>query len=83
MTWHCSSISEDLHRFAAFAHKTVFVIVSALNLSRANTADFLQMCVNLQKYWNKVMSNDGLILEYMDLSHIHLAVFLSWFLQSG
>ena len=23
---------------------------------------------------NNVMSNDGLIIEYMDLSHIHLAV---------
>ena len=34
----------------------------------------LQICVNLQKYWNNVMSNDGLIIEYMDLSHIHLAV---------
>ena len=41
---------------------------------RANAANFLQIWVNLQKYWNNVMSTDGLILEYMDLSHIHLAV---------
>ena len=37
-------------------------------------ANFLQICVNLQKYWNNAMSNDGLIIENMDLSHIHLAV---------
>jgi hypothetical protein len=30
---------------------------------RANAANFLQICVNLQKYWNNVMSNDGLIIE--------------------
>ena len=37
-------------------------------------ANFLQICVNFQKYWNKAMSNDGLIIENMDLSHIHSAV---------
>ena len=41
---------------------------------RANAANFLQICVNLQKYWNNVMSNYGLNIGYMDLSHIHLAV---------
>ena len=34
----------------------------------------LQICANLQNFWNNMMSNDGLITEYMDLSHIHLAV---------
>ena len=42
-------------------------------MSGADAAHFLQICVNLQNYWN--MSIDGgLIIEYMDLSHIHLAV---------
>ena len=36
----------------------------------------MQICVNFQKYWNNAMSNDGLIIENMDLSHIHLAVSL-------
>ena len=34
----------------------------------------MQICVNLQKYWNNAMSNDGLIVENMAQSHIHLAV---------
>ena len=40
---------------------------------RSYAANFLQICVNLQKYWNNTMSKDGLIIENMDLSHIHLA----------
>ena len=43
-------------------------------ISQANAANFVQICVNLQKYQNNVMSIDGLIIEHMDLSHIHLAV---------
>jgi hypothetical protein len=34
----------------------------------------LQICVNFQKYWNNAVSNDDLIVENMDLSHIHLNV---------
>ena len=34
-------------------------------------ANFLQIFANLQ---NNMMSNDGLNIENMDLSHIHLAV---------
>ena len=41
---------------------------------RSYAANFLQICVNFQKYWNNAMSNDDLIIENMDLSHIHLAV---------
>ena len=41
---------------------------------RSYAANFLQICVNFQKHWNNAMSNDGLIIENMDLSHIHLAV---------
>jgi hypothetical protein len=37
-------------------------------------ANFLQICVNVQKYRYNVMSNDGLVIENMDLSHIQLAV---------
>ena len=33
-----------------------------------------QICVNLQKYWNNLMSNDGFIIENMELSLIYLAV---------
>ena len=64
LTWHCSSISEDLHsNDHNLVTKNNFVI------------RFVQICTNLQKSWNNMMSNDGLITEYMDLSHIHLAVF--------
>ena len=41
---------------------------------RANAADFLQICANLQKSWSNMLSNVGLIMEYVDLPHIHLAV---------
>ena len=34
----------------------------------------LQICGNFQKYWNNAMSNDGLIIENMDLVHTDLAV---------
>jgi hypothetical protein len=34
----------------------------------------LQICANLLKSRNNTMSNDGSIIENMDLSHIHLAV---------
>ena len=80
---YCFRISEDLHRFATFAPKLfiVFAIISEQFCYRsnnktilwANAANFLQICVNLQKSWNNSMSNDGLIVENMDLSHIHLA----------
>ena len=36
----------------------------------------VQICANLQKSWNNTMSNDGSIIENMDLSHIHLAVII-------
>ena len=34
----------------------------------------VQICANLHKSWNNTMSNDGSIIENMDLFHIHLAV---------
>ena len=43
---------------------------------RSYAANILQICVNFQKYCYNVMSNDGLIIENMDLSQIQLAVFL-------
>ena len=80
MTSYCFRIYEDLHRFE---HKFVFVkIVSEQDCSeiitilRSYAANFLQICANLQKSWNNMMSNDGLIIEYMDLSNIHLVVAL-------
>jgi hypothetical protein len=30
---------------------------------RANAANFLQICANVQKYWNNAMSNDGSSIE--------------------
>ena len=88
LTWHCSSISEDLHRFARYLQHLLpklflllilnnFKLTTPRNDNQNNfafVANFLQICVNFQKYWNNVMSNDGLIIEFMDLSHIHLAV---------
>ena len=41
-------------------------------------ANFLQICENFLKHWNNAMSNDGLLIENMDLSHIHLAVLGKW-----
>jgi hypothetical protein len=66
--------------------KIVFVIISEQfyyrnnkkkTILRADAANFLKICANLQKYWNNAMSNDGLIKEYMDLSSINLAVILT------
>ena len=34
----------------------------------------VQICANLHKSWNNMMSNGNLIIENMDLSRIHLAV---------
>ena len=36
---------------------------------RLYAANVLQICVNLQKYWNNAMSNDGLSIEIIDQSH--------------
>ena len=44
---------------------------------RSYTGNFLQICVDFQKYWNNAVSNDGFIIENMDLSHIDLAVLWS------
>ena len=76
LTWHFSSIYEDLHRYA---RKIVFVIVACLKLFRNNNKNnfasiSVQIFANLHKSRNNTMSNDGLIIENMDLSHIHLAV---------
>ena len=76
LTWHCSSINKDLHRCD---HKTVFVIVARLKLFRNdNKNNFViisvQVCANVQKYRNKTLSNNGLIIENIDLFPIHLAV---------
>ena len=60
-------------KFAAFARKIVYVYCSEIITKTNLGVNFLQICVNIQKFWNNVMSNDGLIIEYKDLSHIHLA----------
>ena len=60
----------------------VFLKIYTRNLQHINAKLFLllflnnfkQICANLQKSENNMMSNDGLIIENMDLSHIHLAV---------
>ena len=69
LTWHCSSISEDLHRFARnlkhllaklflFCSKTI-----VKSIFQANAANFLQICVNLHKYWNNIMFS-SIAFEY-------------------
>ena len=89
LTWQCSSISEDLGRFARnFQHLSakLFLLLFLNNFRPAthkivrnnNITNFALICckflANLQKSWNNMMSIDGLIIENMDLSHIHLAV---------
>ena len=37
-------------------------------------AQMLQICANLHKSWNNTMSNDGLIIENMDLSQTNLSI---------
>ena len=82
LTWHCSSISEDLHRFARnlqHMNAKLFLLLFLNNFKQAtprnnNKTNFLQICVNFQKYWNNAMSNDSLIIENTDLSRIQLAV---------
>ena len=63
LTWHCSTISEDLHRFARnlqHLSANLFLLLFLNNFTTetirktilgANAANFLQICVNLQKYW--------------------------------
>ena len=83
------SISEDLHRFAKnlqHLNAKLFLLLFLNNFKHATprnnnqtilcsyAANFLQICVRFQNYWTNAMSKDGLIIENMDLSHIHLAV---------
>ena len=61
-------------KFAAFAHKIVFVIVSEQFYYRNNNKNnFSSKCckflANLQKYWNIAMSNDASSIEIIDQSH--------------
>ena len=80
--WRFTQIGK---KFAEFARKIVLLLFLnnfttekiTKTILQANAASFFQICVNLQKYWNNVMPIDGLIIEYMDLSHINLAV-ISW-----
>ena len=39
----------------------------------------MQICANFHKFWNNMMSNDGLIIENMDMSHIYFAVLINLF----
>ena len=78
MTWHCSNVAEDLHRFARnlqhllaklfllsfLSNFTVETIAKAI--FRANAVNFLQICANLQKFWNNAVSNDGSKIELKD-----------------
>ena len=76
LTWHCFSISEDLHRFEILLlflnNVTAEKITKAILCSYG--ANFLQIYANLQISCNNMMSNDGFIIEYKDLSCTHLAV---------
>ena len=84
MTSYCFRISEDLHRFARnLQHMSakLFLLLFLNNFRRATCKIVqeqkqfcAQICANLYKSWNNMMSNDGLIIENMNLSLIHLAV---------
>ena len=59
--------------------KLFFVIVQRLKLFRNNNKNnfaliSVQICANLHKSGNNTLSNDGLIIENMNLSHICLTV---------
>ena len=81
LTWHCSSIYEDLHRFTQICPYMIIKLFLLLFLNsfrpstltktilRSDAANFLQICANLQKYWNNAMSNYGLSIEIIDQSH--------------
>ena len=71
-------ICTDLQEFCSIWAQNCFVIVSASSLPkivqkktilRSNAAYFMQICANLQKYWNNAMTNDGLSIEIIDRSH--------------
>ena len=76
LTWQCSSISEDLHRFARNLQHLLSKLFLLLFLNNfitetiaktilwANAANFLQICANLKKYWKIAMSNDVCMLVY-------------------
>ena len=92
LTWYCSSISEDLHRFARNLQHLLPKLFLLLFLNYRNNKkktilwakrnnsknNFASKCckflANLQKSWNNMMSNNGLIIENINLTHIHLAV---------
>ena len=59
LTWHCSSISEDLHKFAAFAHKIVFVIVSVVKLFKNNSMDLSHIQLAVPKELQKLGGEQG------------------------
>ena len=75
LTWNCSSIYEHLHRFAQIWSQNCFCYCCAPKIVQKQKQK--QFCdhifANLHKSWINTMSNDGLIIENMDLSHIHLA----------
>ena len=67
--WHCLLISG----FSLFLFVVIIKLfctdmkIKTKTILWANAANFLQICGNLQKYWN--MSNDGSSIEIIDQSH--------------
>ena len=86
MTWHCSSISvfaQICKKFAAFARKIVFVIVSEQFCNRKSTKNnfvskYCKFLANLQKYWTNVISNDGSI-KYRNNRSVSLRLSCTYF----
>ena len=70
LTWHCSSISKictDLQEICSICSQN-FVIVSVAKLIRNNNKNNFaskscKFLANLQKSWNNMMSNVGLIIH--------------------
>ena len=60
-----------------YTYKVLFTFPGNFRQSKLRRfwmAQMLKICANLYKSCNNMMSNDGLIIENMDLSLIHLAV---------
>ena len=74
LKWHCSSIYEDLHRFAQIWAKNCFIIVVLLNLFRNNNKNNFAL-ISVQIFIN-TGSNDGLSIEIIDQSHGDIAEIL-------
>ena len=83
--WHhiVSGILKICKKFAAFARKIVFVIVSEQFCNRKSTKNnfvskYCKFLANLQKLWTNVISNDGSI-KYRNNRSVSLRLSCTYF----